>query len=108
GKLQWTRVISGPGDGDGVQGLAVSLTRLLVTGAIDGALPGQTFVGGSDAFYRFYEFNGTEAETREFGTGLSDYGAGAASDARAFYIAGSKNGNALGLTGLGDNDAFVL
>jgi len=27
---------------------------------------------------------------------------------RAFYIAGSKNGAALGLTGVGDNDAFVM
>ena len=108
GKLQWTRVIAGPGDGDNVQGLAVGLTQLLVTGAVDGALPGQTFVGGSDAFYRFYDFTGTATATREFGNGLNDYGTGAAVDARAFYIAGSKNGGALGLTPIGDNDAFVL
>jgi hypothetical protein len=61
-----------------------------------------------DAFYRLYEFNGTEASTREFGNGLNDFGTGAAADLRAFYIVGTKNGAALGLTSLGDNDAFVM
>jgi len=107
GILQWTRQIAGPGDGDNVQGLAVGLTHLLVTGAADGSLSGQPFVGGSDAFYRLYDFNGVEASTREFGNGLNDWGSGAAADLRAFYIVGSKEGNALGLTPVGDNDAFV-
>ena len=38
GILQWVRQIAGPGDGDNVQGLAVGLTHLLVTGAADGSL----------------------------------------------------------------------
>ena len=50
GTLQWTRQFGGKGDGDNVFGLAVGLTHLIVTGAADGALPGQTFVGGQDAF----------------------------------------------------------
>jgi hypothetical protein len=108
GKLQWTRQFGGSGDGDNVQGLAVGLTHLLVTGAADGALPGQPFVGGVDAFYRLFDFTGAEAGTREFGNGLNDFGSGAAADARAFYIAGTKNGAALGLTPIGDNDAFVM
>jgi len=108
GKLQWTRQIAGPGDNDTVGGLAVGLTHVLVTGAIDGALPGQTFGGGVDAFYRLYDFTGAVSATREFGNGLNDSGNAAAADARAFYLAGSKNGAALGLTALGDNDAFVM
>jgi len=108
GKLQWTRQFGGAGDGDNVQGLAVGLTHLLVTGAADGELPGQAFVGGVDAFYRLYDFTGAEAGTREFGNGLNDFGTGAAADARAFYLAGTKNGAALGLTPVGDNDAFVM
>ena len=107
GKQQWARQIAGPGDSN-VQGLAVGLDRLLVTGAVDGSLNGQPFVGGTDAFYRFYDFNGTETSTREFGNGLNDWGSGAAVDLRAFYIVGSKEGNALGLTPVGDNDAFVM
>src|SRR5262249_13930487 len=107
GTPQWARQIAGPGDGN-VQGLAVGLTHALVTGAIDGALPGQAFVGGTAAFYRLYDFNGAEAGTREFGNGLNDWGSGAAADLRAFYIVGSKEGNALGLAPVGDNDAFVM
>jgi beta-propeller repeat-containing protein len=108
GMLQWARQFGGAGDGDNVFGLAVGLTHLLVTGAADGELPGQTFVGGQDAFYRLYDFTGAEAGTREFGNGLNDFGGGAAADARAFYIAGTKNGAALSLTPIGDNDAFVM
>ena len=108
GMLQWARQFGGKGDGDNVFGLAVGLTHLIVTGAADGALPGQTFVGGQDAFYRLYDFTGAEAGTREFGNGLNDFGAGAAADARALYIAGTKNGAALGLAPIGDNDAFVM
>lgn len=107
GNPQWTRQF-GARDNDNVFGLAVGLTYLLVTGAADGALPGQTYVGGQDAFYRLYDFTGAEAGTREFGNGFNDYGTGAAADARAFYIAGTKNGGALGLAPVGDNDAFVL
>ena len=107
GNPTWTRQF-GARDNDNVLGLAVGLTHLLVTGAADGALPGQTYVGAQDAFYRFYDFTGGEAATREFGNGGNDYGTGAAADARAFYIAGTKNGGALGLTGAGDADAFVL
>lgn len=107
GNPQWTRQF-GARDNDNVFGLAVGLTHLLVTGAADGPLPGQTFVGGQDAFYRFYDFTGAEAGTREFGNGFNDYGTAAAADARAFYLVGTKNGAALGLASVGDNDAFVL
>lgn len=108
GKLQWVRQFGGPGDGDNVYGLSLSLTRLMVTGAADGALPGQPFVGGVDAFYRLYDFTGGEQVTREFGNGLNDFGTSTAADGVAFYVAGTKEGAALGLTPLGDNDAFVM
>ena len=102
GKQLWVRQIGSSGDGN-VQGLAVGLDRLLVTGAIDGSLSGQPFVGGVDVFYRLYDFNGGVVSTREFGGGLNDWGSGAAVDLRAFYIVGSKQGNTAG-----DNDAFVM
>ena len=108
GNLQWTRQFGTTGGNNNAQGVAVGLTHLLVTGAADGALPGQPFVGGVDAFYRLYDFAGADAGTREFGNGLNDFGTGAAADLKAFYIAGTKNGTALGLTSLGDNDVFVM
>jgi hypothetical protein len=107
GNHQWTRQFGGR-DADNVFGLAVGLTHLLVTGAADGPLPGQNWVAAQDAFYRFYDFTGAEAATREFGNEFNDYGTGAAADARAFYVAGMKNGGALGMTVVGDADAFVL
>jgi len=108
GAMQWVRQFGGDGDLDNVRGLAVGLTHLLVTGAANGPLPGQTYDAGEDAFYRLYDFTGAEAGTREFGNGFNDFGTSAAADARAFYVAGTKNGGALGLPALGDNDAFVM
>ena len=95
-------------DGDNVLGLTMGLTHLIVAGAVDGPLPGQTYGGAQDAFYRLYDFAGTESTTVEFGGGLNDFATGAAADARGFYIAGSTNGNALTQTSVGDNDAFVM
>jgi hypothetical protein len=107
GRQQWVRQFGGR-DADNVFGLAVGLSALLVTGAADGPLPGQKWVGAQDAFYRTYSFAGDELSTREFGGGFNDYGTAAAADARGFYVVGSNNGTALGLPSVGDNDAFVL
>ena len=114
GMLQWARQFGGKDangngrDADVVLGLATGLTAVLVTGAADGALPGQKWVGLQDAFYRTYDFAGNEISTVEFGNGGNDYGAAASADARGFYVAGSKNGGALGLPPVGDNDAFIM
>lgn len=107
GSMQWTRQFGGQ-DGDNVLGLTMGLTHVIVAGAVDGPLPGQTYGGAQDAFYRLYDFAGTESTTVEFGSGLNDFATAAAADARGFYIAGSTNGNALTQTSVGDNDAFVL
>ena len=107
GSMQWRRQFGGQ-DGDNVLGLAMELTHLIVAGAVDGPLPGKTFGGAQDAFYRLYDFSGAEAATVEFGAGLNDFATGASADARSFYIAGSTNGVALGPTPVGDNDVFVM
>jgi hypothetical protein len=107
GSRQWTRQFGGQ-DGDNVLGLTMGLTHLIVAGAVDGPLPGQTYGGAQDAFYRLYDSGGAEVTTVEFGGGLNDFATGASADARGFYISGSKNGGELGLTPVGDNDAFVI
>ena len=101
GNIQWARQFGG-NDNDNVQGLYVGLTYVLVTGAVD--LP----MHAQDAFYRLYDFEGGTAIHVVFGDGLNDVGYGVSADARGFYVAGTKNGAALGLTPVGDNDAFLL
>ncbi|MSO21449.1 MAG: hypothetical protein EXQ56_13530, partial [Acidobacteria bacterium] len=108
GVSQWVRQFGGTGDADDVYGLAVGTEILLVTGSADGPLPGQTFVGGQDAFIRLYDSNGTELGTRQFGNGLNDFGTGVTADSSGFYVSGTKLGSALDLTPIGDNDIFVL
>ncbi len=108
GVSQWVRQFGGTGDGDDVYGLAIGGELLLVAGAAEGPLPGQTFVGGVDAFIRLYDPNGNELGTRQFGNGLNDYGTGVTADISGFYVSGTKLGAALDLTPVGDNDIFVL
>ena len=108
GKRQWTRQFGGVGDYDEIDGLAVGLTHLVVAGVADGALPAQTFGGGQDAFFRVYDFLGNEVRTLEFGNGLNDSATSVAAHGTGFYVAGSKSGAALGLSPLGELDAFII
>lgn len=108
GAIQWTRQFGTTGDGDDVLSLAASGDLLLVGGGAGGALPGQTYVGGQDAFIRLYNDAGTELGTRQFGNGGNDFAAGATADLSGFYVAGGKNGNSLNLTPIGDIDIFVM
>lgn len=107
GVLQWVRQFGSSGD-DHAYGLAVGLGHVLVTGGAGGALPGQSFVGGEDAFLRLYDLDGNALTTQQFGNGLNDSVRGAVAYPGGFLAGGYKSGNALQLTPLGDNDAFAM
>lgn len=66
-----------------------------VVGHTRGALPGQTHVGGFDAFVRKYDLKGNELWTRQFGTTAADVLASSvAVDSSGVYVAGSTAGDA--------------
>ncbi|MBI3667132.1 MAG: hypothetical protein HY236_13075 [Acidobacteria bacterium] len=101
GAPQWTRVF-GTTSEDAAFGVTVNSTGVSVVGRTD-ALPGQTNLGGYDAFVRRYDFNGTETGTLQFGTNSTDYAYGAASDSSAVYVCGYFL-----ISSQGASDAFVL
>jgi hypothetical protein len=63
-----------------------------VVGNASGALPGQTYSGGSyDAFIRKYDLGGTELWTRQFGTSGFDNASGVAVDTTGVYVVGQTD-----------------
>ena len=92
GNEVWSRQISANATGllQGVFGVAADASGVYVVGAIAGALPGQTNVGGIDAFIRKYDTAGNEVWTRQFGTSSSlDTARGVAVDATGVYVVGT-------------------
>jgi len=80
GAHHWTRQF-GTYSWEHGSAVAVNDSGVYVTGAVNGALPGQTHRGGGDIFVRKYSPAGKALWTRQFGTGFSDEGRGVAVDA---------------------------
>jgi hypothetical protein len=112
GHLMWTRQFGTPGN-DVLSGVAIDpVGGLVVVGSTNGALPGQTNAGGSDAFVRTYDGEGNEGWTRQFGTsgttGFGDAALGVALDAGGFiYVVGQTDGALPGQVYAGGLDLFV-
>jgi VCBS repeat-containing protein len=102
----WTRQF-GTGFSDEALGVSVDASGVYVAGVTGGSLPGQSTAGGSDAFVRKYETDGTEDWTRQFGTSFADRALGVSVDAAGVYVAGRTFGTFPGETTLGGADAFV-
>jgi hypothetical protein len=90
---------------------ATSITALAggsyVAGVTDGTLPGQTALGGSDAFVMKLNGSGDRVWTRQTGTPGSDEAIAVACTAKAVYVVGSTTGALPGQVLLGETDAFV-
>jgi uncharacterized protein (TIGR03437 family) len=107
GDQQWYRQIGTDGD-DYAYGIAVGAGHVLVTGGTSSNLVEGAFVGGEDAFFRLYDFDGNVLGTQQFGNGLNDSVTGAVAFPGGFFVAGTKSGNALEQEVAGDNDSFVM
>jgi hypothetical protein len=57
---------------------------------------------------QLYDFDGGLQGTIQFGNGSNDSAKGVAADVTGAYVAGNKQGNALGQVPLGDLDAFLM
>jgi hypothetical protein len=82
-------------------------TGVYVGGEVFGALPGQSAMGGYDAFLRKYGFDGSVVWTRQFGTSGTEFQEGIATDATGVYVGGRTDGTLPGQTSAGFTDAFV-
>lgn len=81
-------------------------TSIYVVGYVKlAALPGQTALGGADAFVRKYDSNGNEQWTRQFGTVDAEQAYGVAVDASGVYVTG--RGGALAQPAQGTDDTPV-
>ncbi len=108
GSTVWTQQFGSAGD-DLAMALAARGGGLIyVAGLTSGALPGQTSMGGIDAFIRRIDGLGREKWTKQFGTaGLDEvWGVAISAGDAAVYVAGGTNG-ALGPSPAGEFDAFV-
>ncbi|MBI2820490.1 MAG: hypothetical protein HYX73_10970, partial [Acidobacteria bacterium] len=108
GNELWTRQF-GTASPDQARGVAVDATSVYIVGGTNGALPGQTSAGSSDAFVRRYDANGTELWTRQFGSSSFgfDEALGVAVDSTGVYVTGTAGGTLPGQTSAGAGDAFV-
>jgi len=106
GKHRWTRQFGTSGWDEG-RGVAVNASRLYVVGYTDGALPGETHLGGQDVFVRAYDSAGKHRWTRQFGTNFTDEGLGVATNASGVYVVGYTGGALPGQARRGELDVFV-
>lgn len=92
---------------DYAMAVAVGSTGVCVAGYTSGTLVSGMRVGGTDAFVRKYDFNGTILWTQQFGSTLNDYVRDVAvDDEDNVYVAGYTEGPLDG-SNLGMLDAYV-
>ncbi len=107
GAFQWSDVVSTAGFDRGwsISGDASSVT---LAGVAGGALPGQTFAGGNDAFLRRYSPAGSVLWTTQFGTNADDEIKGVVRVGGADYVGGYTDAALAGQTSVGGRDAFAM
>ena len=105
GNELWTNQF-GTNNVDPANGLVADGSSLYVVGATFGTFPGETNLGGYDAYIRKYAADGTVLWTHQFGTAQWDFLAGVAVDGSDFYVFG-QTGGLLGQASSGGDDAFV-
>ena len=82
--------------------------NLYVVGNLQGMLPGQTMLGGRDAFLRSYDSDGNQLSALQFGSADMDRASGVGVDGSGnIFVAGSTQSAFPGLTSAGRRDAFL-
>ena len=107
GNEVWTRQVEAS-HGDVAFGIAVSILGVYIAGETDGTLPGQTALGGGDAFVRKYDLDGNEVWTLQFGSSHLDMAFGVAVNFLGVHVAGETQGDLPGWRNAGLSDAFVV
>jgi hypothetical protein len=117
GALLWERFIESPKGEEYARAVAVDATGVYVAGQTAGDLDGPN-LGGSDAFLRKYNPNGTVVWTRQIGTLEDDAANGVTADTysltmpdapmRGVYVVGVTRGKLGPQPSEGAQDAFLL
>ncbi len=109
GREQWTRQFGSPVDDSAVGVEVDAIGNVYIAGETLGSLPGQTLLGGGDAFLRKYDTAGNELWTRQFGTDGADWAGAVALDGSGnVYVAGGQQGLPLSKRGgTGSLDALL-
>ncbi len=109
GSTRWIRQFGSAGD-DFIWSVAVDGTgRTVVAGWAGGALPGQTHLGGVDAFTGVYAADGSLSWLRQWGTTADDYAYGMTLGAGGQVVSAGYTSGALdGLANLGESDVIVV
>ncbi len=104
----WTHQF-GSADSDWAFGVALDRSgNIIVAGAANGALPGQTSAGGEDAFVQKLSPEGNELWTSQFGSAASDRVWSVSLDGSENIVVAGRTQSALpGQTSAGSWDAFV-
>ena len=87
GGLEWGRQFGSAGS-DEATSISAHPGGSYVAGFTDGTLPGQTALGGSDAFVMKLNGSGDRVWTRQTGTPGSDEAIAVAATAKGVYLAG--------------------
>jgi Beta-propeller repeat len=109
GSTRWIRQFGSAAD-DFIWSIAVDGTsRAVVAGWAGGALPGQSHLGGVDAFTGVYAADGSLAWLRQWGTAEDDYAYGTTLGAAGQIISAGYTSGALdGMANLGESDVIVV
>jgi hypothetical protein len=105
GNELWTRQF-GTVPTERLLGVTMSGGEIYACGHTQGAFPGQTYAGNTDAFVVKYDANGTQIFVRQFGTTAIDMANGVRAAAGVVAVGGQTNGSLDG-TSFGGTDAFV-
>ena len=97
GNAQWTVQFGTSGDDGGFYGdaIAANSTGVYVASHTTGTLPGQTNIGGWDAYVQKISLNGVPQWARQVGSTSGDSGYGIAVGPSWVYAVGETNGTAL-------------
>jgi hypothetical protein len=106
GNELWTRQFGSPSLDQATSVAVGDAGEVYVVGYTDGALPGQTSAGGSDAFVRRYDPSGIELWTRQFGTPADDVALAVDVGPAGVYVGGHTGGSLNGGSA-GGVDGFV-
>jgi len=106
GNELWTRQF-GSTKGEIALDICADSTGIYVAGCTDGALPGWTNSGLTDAFVRRYDANGQHLWTRQFGSIQDDSAKAISSTSTGIYVAGNTEGTLPGPNSSGTGTAFV-
>jgi hypothetical protein len=89
--VAWIRQFGTPSN-DAAFAISIFGSGIYVAGHTSEPLPGQTALGGTDAFLRRYDNSGNVVWTRQFGTAGDDFAEAVYADSSGVYIAGMENG----------------